>query len=55
MLNWTFECINEGSKKNFEYTLRIIPTRDSGDSVGEQWDRYLGWVDDDGIFNDDGF
>jgi len=55
MLNWTFECVNEGSRKNFEYTLRIIPTRDSGDSVGEQWDRYLGWVDDDGIFNDDGF
>jgi hypothetical protein len=55
VLNWKFECVNEGSKKNFEYNLRIIPTHDAGDSVGEEWSRYLGWVDDDGILNNDGF
>jgi hypothetical protein len=55
VLDWEFECVNEGSKLNYKYTLRIIPTRDSGDDVAEGWSRYLGWVDEYGIFNSSGF
>lgn len=54
VIDWKFDCVNEGSSLNFSYTLRIIPTVDSGDSVGENWDRYLGWVDENGIFNNSG-
>lgn len=52
---WQFECVNEGSDQNFNYILRIIPTRDPGNDVGENWSRYLGWVDENGVYNGSGF